>query len=55
MSAQADRRAANRLFVFSVSYLSLLFAALLLDGGSQASFPAAPLLLSRDANSAHDL
>jgi len=55
MSEQADRRAANRLFVFSVSYLSLLFAALLLDGGSQASFQAAPPLLSHDANSAHDL
>jgi len=32
-SGEADRRAATRLFVFSISYLSLLFAALLIDGG----------------------
>ena len=35
-SAAADRRAAHRLFVFSIAYLSLLFATLLADhdGGS---------------------
>ncbi|MEN3382260.1 MAG: hypothetical protein V7608_2304, partial [Hyphomicrobiales bacterium] len=34
-----DRRAAHRLFVFSIFYLFLLFAALLVDHrGGQASF-----------------
>jgi protoheme IX farnesyltransferase len=31
-SGEADRRAAHRLFVFSIFYLSLLFAALLING-----------------------
>jgi heme o synthase len=34
MSLEADRRAAHRLFVFSISYLFLLFAALLADHGT---------------------
>ncbi|MET4482142.1 heme o synthase [Bradyrhizobium sp. F1.13.3] len=44
-SAEADRRSAHRLFVFSISYLVLLFAALLVDhnGGSFA-----PTHLSND-------
>jgi heme o synthase len=44
-SAAADRRAAHRLFVFSIAYLFLLFAALLVDhnGGSFA-----PKRLSHD-------
>ena len=44
-SAEADRRAAHRLFVVSISYLFLLFAALLVDhnGGSFA-----PTRLSHD-------
>ena len=32
-SIEADRRAAHRLFVFSISYLFVLFAALLIDHG----------------------
>jgi protoheme IX farnesyltransferase len=39
----ADRRAAHRLFVFSIVYLFALFAGLLLDHGS-GSFPAVPSL-----------
>jgi protoheme IX farnesyltransferase len=44
-SAGVDRRAAHRLFVFSISYLFLLFATLLVDhnGGSFA-----PMRLSHD-------
>ena len=30
-SGETDRRAAHRLFVFSISYLFVLFAALLID------------------------
>jgi protoheme IX farnesyltransferase len=37
-SIEADRRAAHRLFVFSICYLFVLFAALLVDHGSD-SFP----------------
>jgi protoheme IX farnesyltransferase len=37
-SIEADRRAAHRLFVFSIFYLFVLFAALLVDHGS-GSFP----------------
>ena len=33
-SIEADRRAAHRLFVFSIVYLFALFAALLVDQGS---------------------
>jgi protoheme IX farnesyltransferase len=36
-SSEADRRAAHRLFVFSISYLFLLFAALLVDHGRDSS------------------
>jgi heme o synthase len=38
-SIEADRRAAHRLFVFSIFYLFVLFAALLIDhgGGSLSS------------------
>jgi heme o synthase len=32
-STEADRRAAHRLFVFSIFYLFVLFAALLIDHG----------------------
>jgi protoheme IX farnesyltransferase len=35
----ADRRAAHRLFVFSIFYLFVLFAALLIDRGSDAFSP----------------
>ena len=38
-SAEADRRAAHGLFVFSIAYLFLLFAALLVDHNSGASAP----------------
>jgi len=35
ISDEVDRRAAHRLFIFSIAYLFLLFAALLLDHGSR--------------------
>jgi heme o synthase len=35
-STGADRRAAQRLFLFSISYLFVLFAALLIDHGAQS-------------------
>jgi heme o synthase len=38
-SAAADRRAAHRLFVFSIAYLFLLFASLLVDHDGSASAP----------------
>jgi protoheme IX farnesyltransferase len=38
-SAAADRRAAHRLFVFSIAYLFLLFASLLVDHNSGAFAP----------------
>jgi heme o synthase len=41
MSTGADRRAAHRLFLFSIFYLFVLFAALLIDHGG-ASFPRVP-------------
>ena len=42
MGTGADRRAAHRLFLFSISYLFVLFAALLIDhrGGSFSRVPA---------------
>jgi protoheme IX farnesyltransferase len=46
-SIGADRRAAQRLFLFSVAYLFLLFAALLIDSGaisSRAKRPAVKLV-----------
>jgi heme o synthase len=45
-SDEADRRAAHRLFVFSISYLFILFAALLAD---HSSGPSSPTLSSREA------
>jgi protoheme IX farnesyltransferase len=44
-SAAADRRAAHRLFVFSIAYLFLLFATLLADHNGS---PVAPMRLSHD-------
>ena len=41
MSTAADRRAAHRLFLFSISYLFVLFAALLIDHAG-GSFPRVP-------------
>src|SRR5712671_1523423 len=38
-SIEADRRAAHRLFVFSIFYLFVLFAALLIDHGSGSFSP----------------
>src|SRR5712675_957590 len=38
-SIEADRRAAQRLFVFSISYLFVLFAALLIDHGGGSFSP----------------
>jgi protoheme IX farnesyltransferase len=38
MSTGADRRAARRLFLFSIAYLFVLFATLLIDHGG-GSFP----------------
>jgi protoheme IX farnesyltransferase len=35
-SIEADRRAAHRLFVFSIFYLFVLFAALLVDHGGDS-------------------
>jgi protoheme IX farnesyltransferase len=41
LSTGADRRAAHRLFLFSIAYLFVLFAALLIDHGD-TSFPRVP-------------
>ncbi|MCM3878642.1 MAG: heme o synthase [Vicinamibacterales bacterium] len=41
-SSEADRRAARRLFVFSISYLFVLFAALLADHGGNPWSPTRP-------------
>jgi heme o synthase len=41
LSTGADRRAAHRLFLFSIAYLFVLFAALLIDHGD-SSFPRVP-------------
>jgi protoheme IX farnesyltransferase len=38
-SIEVDRRAAHRLFVFSIFYLFVLFAALLIDHGSGSFSP----------------
>jgi protoheme IX farnesyltransferase len=46
-SCETDRQAAHRLFIFSISYLFMLFAALLADH-SAGSWPLAPSS-SRDA------
>jgi heme o synthase len=42
MSTGADRRPAHRLFLFSISYLFVLFAALLIDHGGGGSFSLVP-------------
>jgi protoheme IX farnesyltransferase len=43
-SSEVDRRAAHRLFAFSIVYLFVLFAALLADNGSnRRSSYAAPV------------
>ena len=38
-SSEADRRAAHRLFVFSITYLFVLFATLLIDHGGGSLWP----------------
>ena len=38
-SSEADRRAAHRLFVFSITYLFVLFASLLIDHGGGSLWP----------------
>ncbi len=48
-SGETDRRAAHRLFVFSISYLFVLFAALLAD---HARAPSASIMSSRVARTA---
>jgi len=60
-SIGADRRAAQRLFLFSVAYLFLLFAALLIDSGAISSRDTPPAVklapaasLSRDLRTAHN-
>jgi protoheme IX farnesyltransferase len=50
-SLGADRRAAQRLFLFSVAYLFLLFAALLIDGGAISSRDMRPAVKSAPAAS----
>jgi protoheme IX farnesyltransferase len=51
-SIEADRRAAHRLFVFSIFYLFVLFGALLIDQGS-GSFSPTRALHGGDGGSAH--
>ncbi len=51
-SLEADRRAAHRLFVFSIVYLFALFAALLVDHGG-GSFSAARLSHAGRSGSVH--
>ena len=48
----ADRQAAHQLFVFSISYLFLLFAALLTDRGGDLWSPTASPRDARPAGSA---
>jgi protoheme IX farnesyltransferase len=52
-SAGADRRAAHRLFVFSIFYLFTLFAALLVDHGDGSLSPMRPPHAGRTAGSVH--
>jgi protoheme IX farnesyltransferase len=49
-SIEADRRAAHRLFAFSIFYLFVLFAALLIDHGSGSFSPMRPSHGSRGAS-----
>ncbi len=52
-SIEADRRAAHRLFVFSISYLFVLFAALLIDHGGGSFSPMHSSHDDRTGGSAH--
>jgi protoheme IX farnesyltransferase len=52
-SVGADRRAAHRLFVFSISYLFVLFAALLIDHGAETFSSMRSSLDGRTVGSAH--
>jgi protoheme IX farnesyltransferase len=52
-SSGADRRAAQRLFLFSIFYLFVLFAALLIDHGSGSISPMRSSPGGRTAGSAH--
>jgi heme o synthase len=52
-SIGADRRIAHRLFVFSIFYLFVLFAALLIDHGSGSYPPMRPSHAGRTAGSLH--
>ena len=52
-SIGADRRAAHRLFVFSISYLFVLFAALLVDHGGGSFSPMRSSHGGRTVGSVH--
>jgi protoheme IX farnesyltransferase len=52
-SIEADRRAAHRLFVFSIFYLFVLFAALLVDHGGESFSSMRALRGGRTAGSVH--
>jgi protoheme IX farnesyltransferase len=52
-STGADRRAAQRLFLFSISYLFVLFAALLIDHGAQSFSSMRSSRDGRTVGSAH--
>ena len=52
-SIEADRRAAHRLFVFSIFYLFVLFAALLIDHGSGSFSPMRSSHDGRTVGSVH--
>ena len=52
-SIEADRRAAHRLFVFSIFYLFVLFAALLIDHGSGSLSPMRSSHDGRTVGSVH--
>jgi protoheme IX farnesyltransferase len=49
----ADRRTAHRLFVFSISYLFVLFAALLIDHGGGSFSPTRSSHDDRAGTSVH--
>ena len=52
-SAEVDRRAAQRLFLFSITYLFVLFAALLIDHGGESLSSMRSSHNGRTAGSAH--
>ena len=52
-SIGADRRAAHRLFVFSISYLFVLFAALLIDHGGGSLSPMRSRMAGHTVGSVH--